>query len=223
VGGDSIARLSYRLKNQEGTGYTQAACVSDHFEKILILIGGNDLKDYVMTAGEILDVTQAMGHLVTIVKARWPHAVVHVLPVIPPPTHGKPRVNYDRLNALLATRGILGEHSSQAATKGAPAVLVHWDDLTDADYVDHGHLNPAGYRKFLGKLTRLGVKCLDVEGVVDKKTPVERRVTLLQKKLGNIAKIREALGRNEHVEKTQLDLLYRQDVIEKELKELREW
>jgi len=209
VGGDSIPRLAYRVRNHDGTGYAQATCVRDGFEKIILLIGGNDLKDYVMNAGDIHAVADALDRLATTVRSRW-HAEVCVLPVIPPPSHGKPRVNYDRLNAVLAERGI-------------STPLVRWDDLTDADYIDHGHLNPGGYRKLLAKLTKLGVKCPDVEGVVDKKTPVERRIAVLQKKLENIPKIKSALGRGEQVEKTQLDLVNRHDSIEAELNALREW
>jgi GDSL-like lipase/acylhydrolase family protein len=210
VGGDSVPRLSYRVKNPEGTGYAQVASVGDHFEKILLLIGGNDLKDYVMNAGQIESVADGLDELVKTLNSRWPKAQVLVLPVIPPPSHGKPRVNYDRLNAVLAKRGTTTD-------------LLSWNDLTDQDYVDHGHLNPDGYRKFLTKLMKLGVKCADVHDVVDKKTPVERRIALLQKKLLSIAKVEGALARNEPVEKTQLDLVGRKGSIEKELRDLQEW
>lgn len=210
VGGDSIPRLAWRVRNDEGTSYTQAPGIQNDFEKIVILIGGNDLKDYVMKADDIESAADGLDRLVKVVKARWPGAEVHVFPVIPPPSHGKPRVNYDRMNEILKKRGVVG-------------ALIHWNDVSDADYIDHGHLNPDGYKKFLSKLTKVGIKCPDVAGVVDKKTPVERRMALLRKKLENISTIQDALSRNEAVEKTQLDLLGRQEAIEKELKELREW
>ena len=215
VGGDSVPRLAYRVKNQDGTGYSQAASVGNQFQKLFVLIGGNDLKNYIMKPAEIETVADGIDHLAAVLKKRWPLTYLLILPVLPPPSHSdKPRVNYDRLNDILRVRGMI-------------TGSVSWDDLTDADYIDHGHFNGIGYAKFLTKLNSLGLNNSQVPYggffVPNKKTSLERRVGLLQKKLKTIDAIQSAVARGDKVEKTQLEMVGRKQDIEDELKSLKEW
>lgn len=210
VGGDSATRLMWRVKNEEGTGYVDAPGIDNAFEQIIILIGGNDLKTFAMKQDDLEEIASVIEKMTVILKERWSAKII-VLPLLPPPSHSEKNAsNYERTNDILTKRNLVTKQ-------------VDWKDLTDEDYIDHGHLNVAGYRKFLSKLTKFGLKCPEKANVVHKKTFVERRIAMLQKKLERIKMIKEAMAKKETVELTQIDLVSRQGVIEKELQELKEW
>jgi hypothetical protein len=214
VGGDTVERLMWRIQNNEGTGYVDAANVTNKFEKIIILIGANDLKENIMKPDAIEEIVLNIKKMISILQNRWSSAEIILLPLLPTPSHSAQNIgNYDRMNDMLFERNL--------ATK-----IVNWTGIIDEDFIDHGHLNYTGYKKFLNELAKFGLRYGDDAKIKSTKTYVERRIILLKKKLEKIKVIKNVMNnanKDCKLEKTQIDLINRESEIEKELQELKEW
>ncbi|KAJ3323784.1 hypothetical protein HDV06_001154 [Boothiomyces sp. JEL0866] len=136
IGGDTISQLTYRIKNDENAGYTQAD-IKNNFKVIVLMIGTNNCHDD-LKSSQIKKMVNQVQNIQVLLKERWPESKLIVLP-IPPYTSSA-----EKYNQALLEQGIC-QHD--------------WNDINpDTDFEDEVHMNENGYRKFISILNKCGIE-----------------------------------------------------------------
>ncbi|KAI8853174.1 SGNH hydrolase-type esterase domain-containing protein [Chytridium lagenaria] len=147
VGGDRISQLRWRLENDENCGYTQLP-VANEFTHIGIMIGTNNLMAIPFNEKQLRTAATKVNAIHDVVRQRWPHAQISVLPIPPIPLRGMSERSSEAVDG----------YNDALVKVGLPVVQDFWADIDlEVDFEDLVHLSLNGYVKFVGRLRERGV------------------------------------------------------------------